>query len=680
MPFTRPAIHVYQKLVSTTPSTSTPFFELCVVGPSYQVVRDAVFPAYSASELYESVYVDQTPGTTVDVSSVSMMLKDAFIKIWPTTNVLTKEVDVVMSGALTTVQVKSADFPAYSFGSAFVQVGDVVKLTYTDATVSPATVTKYTSYVQDVNNVGDVITLKRNVPTPTASETVTMSIERPVGKDITVPTSLLTITKDKLSVGSTGTLSATIGTSTYTITTANVRVNYRALRTYLSGDFVQIKTMNDATANLGDIDIGNPLATACGVVLSNANISFKVLPIETDDNAGYIKALDILSTSEKVYVIVPLTQDKDVISAYANHNSNMSLPEKSKWRIMYANLRMPQSKVLVDRNDGELAKGAPAQAASGTMPAIPATNYIKDIGNGAFMTNGAKVGDYIDVYAPANANGSLGAYKYSLKIKEVLNDTVCELYSNRYVKTDEGYELDANNATVAIATDTPISYEVNRILSPQGIADAMVDIAKSFKNKRVRIVQPDVVMLSINSVDYIVPGYYLCVAFGAMRAGFPPHQGFTTLGVGGIKRIFRSNKFFNDDQLDQMAGGGIFWVVQDEPEALPYCIYQTTTDTTQLETIEDSVVATIDFASKFYKDNLKSVLGRFNVNEISQKYVEAVIKDITDKMLRMSYPYIGSIILSGSLKSMTTQADKIIPIVSIKVPFPVNAVDLYLEV
>lgn len=677
MPFTRPAIHVYQKLVSVNPSTATPFFELCVVGPSYQVVRGASFPDYKASDTYESQYVDQLPGTVIDLDSVVVTLKDAYVKVWPSTTALNRPVDIASVGALSTIAVQTTDFPAYSFSTAGVRVGDVIKITYTDSTTTPAKVTHYTSFVQSVNAVGDTITLKRNIPSPVASEVVTVSIERPVGASISVNSSSLTLTTNSLKVTNTGSLSTTISGTTYTITTAKVSVDYRALRKYLAGDFLQISNMNDVRANLGDVDADNPLATACGIVFSNANVTFKVLPIESDDAAGYNKALDLLSTNEKVYVIVPLTQDKDVIAAYANHCTAMSTPEKSKWRIVYGNIRMPQTKVMVERNDGELTAGTPA---TGGQQPTPATNYIKDIANGAFITNGVRVGDFIDVYEATASDGTLGKYQYSLQVKEVLNDTVAETYSDRYVKTDEGYSISTTSPTMVISATTPVSYEVIRVLTPQGVAEAMVDIAKSFKNKRLRIVQPDVIMLNINNIDYIMPGYYLCVAYGAMRAGFPPHQGFTTLGVGGIKRLFRSNKYFKDTQLDEMAGGGIFWVVQDEPEALPYCIYQTTTDTTQLETIEDSVVATIDFASKFYKDNLKAVLGRFNVNEISVKYVSAVIKDVTDKMLRMNYPYIGSIILSGQLKTITTSADKIIPTVAIRVPFPVNAVDLFLEV
>ena len=140
------------------------------------------------------------------------------------------------------------------------------------------------------------------------------------------------------------------------------------------------------------------------------------------------------------------------------------------------------------------------------------------------------------------------------------------------------------------------------------------------------------------------------------------------------------SKYFKDDDIDLMSGSGVFMVVQSEPTSIPYCVYQTTTTSTdKLEDKEDSIVATVDFASKFYRDNLRSVLGKFNVNEVSLKYVATVIRDITDRMKRMNYQYIGSILSDGKLLSISSDKDRIIPIISIKVPFPVNYIDLYIQ-
>jgi hypothetical protein len=230
-----------------------------------------------------------------------------------------------------------------------------------------------------------------------------------------------------------------------------------------------------------------------------------------------------------------------------------------------------------------------------------------------------------------------------------------------------------------------MQYAVVRQLDVQGVSDTLGETASSYGTnpdggKRIRFVQPDNVLITINSVSYILPGYYLCVALGTMRAAFPPHQGFTTLGLAGIDQIYNANKKFNDDQLDAMAGNGVFWILQDDITTLPYVMYQTTCSTDSVLDREDSCVATIDYASKFYKGNLKSVLGKYNVNDISTKYVTQVINSCTEKMQRMTYPFIGPLLISGSLTALTVADDRIKPVVSIVGPKPVNGVDLYLEV
>lgn len=665
MTFQRPAVHVYQELVSASVSTKSPFFELCLVGPSYQVVSENKGAGYSAGTAYVAKYTNLTSGNVVDQNSVILTLKNAYAKIWPTGATLTNAVTVDNTDATTKVVVPLADQATKKFTTAKVAVGDIVRISYTLEDVT----TSYTSFVQSIDD-DTTITLKRNLPTPDVTAVIAVSVERALGANLILNNALFTLTAEGVTQIAAASVTTPIDSVQQVVTQADFYFTYNALRSALSSDFITIATNADIIANLGIVDASNPLALAASIVLANAEVEFKVLPIITDDKAGYDAALDLLSTNIKVYCIVPLTQDKDVISAYATHCATMSAPLKSKWRIMYANLAMPTTKVVVELNEGVLSLGG----AGGEL--IDATNYLKDIANGVFITNGCAVNDFVDIYT----SGATPVYQYSLKVDEVFNDTVLAVLTNKYTKGAEGYSLADPAATKISAADETFNYEICRVLSTAGLAEEMVSIASSFSNKRLRLVEPDTCMVNINDVDYILPGYYLCAAYGAMRASLPPHQGFTTISVSGIKRIFRSNKYFKDTQLDEMAGGGIFWVVQDEVEALPYCVYQTTTDITQLETIEDSIVATIDYCSMYYRDNLKPVIGKFNVNTISTKYVASVINDITDKLLRTSYPYIGSVLTSGSLKSITTSADKITPIVTITVPFPVNAVDLYLEV
>ena len=679
MAWTRPAIRVFQEYLQNTPSTITPFFELCVVGPAYLVVRDKqiknedslINKDYMASVDFKCGYPDIVPGCAVDLPFTEAYLEDAYVKIWPAfvtgADALTASVVIDNSERVSKLCMDPAATIS-NFKKAGVEVGDIIYVKVGNKVVSTT-----------VNNYIDVNTmyLSKNVPTPQGNVGNTFSCEvtiiRPVHGKVQLAvnpqvgvlggvTNGLIATTEELELK--GTLTTTVDTVTYRIYSGKPYVTYRALRSYLASDFVQIRTQKEADGVIGTIDVANPLAIAVEKVFANASVPFKVLPVVSDDKTGYLKALDLLSTNEKVYVIVPLTQNTEIIQAYASHVKAMRMPEKSKWRIMYCNLRMPNNKVVIEDNDGVLSRIAGED-----------TCCLIDQADGKFGTKNAAIGDYVDIY-----DALTRTYQFSLMITSILNDSVAVMGLQKYILYKEGYDPMTGPNAILTPQDTAVRYAVTRKLSTYGIAQEMVNVAKSFSNRGVRIVESDEVVTSINGVDYILPGYYLAVAYGALRAGFPPHQGFTTLGISGFKQIRRSNKFFTDDDLDLMAGGGIFVVVQDSVDSLPYCIYQTTTDLTDLKSKEDSIVATVDFASMYYRDNLKAVLGKFNVNEISQEFVRNVINDVTRKMKRMTYPYIGALLIEGKLVKMTTDVDKILPVVKIDVPFPVNGVDLYLQV
>ena len=80
------------------------------------------------------------------------------------------------------------------------------------------------------------------------------------------------------------------------------------------------------------------------------------------------------------------------------------------------------------------------------------------------------------------------------------------------------------------------------------------------------------------------------------------------------------------------------------------------------------------------KINLKNVLGRYNVNTISVNYVKTVINSVLDDMTSTSYQYIGPILTGAELLSVETEGDKIKPTVHIEIPYPVNGVDVTLQV
>lgn len=656
MPFRVPSVRVYQELVTTTVNPTTPFMQLCVVGPVYQVETDVPVADFALSdEDYTTAYLNQTLGSVVDTSSVNIKMSDVYVKVWPADDgVNYRSATVNNEGPITKV---TGDQEG-DFATATIQVDDYIDLTYTDGD----TVLTYSSAIQEVSPDGKTLTLKRNLPSPDGDATVTAVVKRPTKEDAIIESQFITANEDAVTIKKDVKVSTAVTDTAAQVVSATVYLSYRALRRDIANDFLTITSQSNAEAKLGKVNINNPMSVAASLIASAvSDMSYRILPIETDDANGYRQALDILSTNEDIYVIVPLTNDKDVISAYASHCTTLSEPEKSKWRIVYASQEMPSTKVMVEINDGQLVKGS-----------TDAECYIKDTANGMFVTNNARVTDFVDIYNASNS------YQYSLQIIEVLNESVVTCSTTKWMRTSEGYsELEDK---VTVASQEAVKYEVVRVLDTQGVADAISGIADSFKNKRLRLVYPDTIMLNINSVSEMVPSYYLCVTLGAMRAGYPPHQGFSTIGLSGISRVLRANNMFSDDQLADMAGNGVFWVVQDTPEELPYVLYQTTTDNTQLETAEDSCVAVVDYASRYLKINLKKVLGRYNVNTISVNYVKTVINSVLDDMTSTSYQYIGPILTGAELLSVETEGDKIKPTVHIEIPYPVNGVDVTLQV
>ena len=656
MPFRVPSVRVYQELVTTTVNPTTPFMQLCVVGPVYQVETDVPVADFALSdEDYTTAYLNQTLGSVVDTSSVNIKMSDVYVKVWPANDgVNHRSATVNNDGPITKV---TGDQEG-DFATATIQVDDYIDLTYTDGD----TVLTYSSAIQEVSSDGKTLTLKRNLPSPDGGATVTAVVKRPTKEDAIIESQFITANEDAVTIKKDVKVSTAVTDTAAQVVSATVYLSYRALRRDIANDFLTITSQSNAEAKIGKVNINNPMSVAASLIASAvSDMSYRILPIETDDANGYRQALDILSTNEDIYVIVPLTNDKDVVSAYASHCTTLSEPEKSKWRIMYASQEMPSTKVMVEINDGQLVKGS-----------TDAECYIKDTANGMFVTNNARVTDFVDIYNASNS------YQYSLQIIEVLNESVVTCSTTKWMRTSEGYsELEDK---VTVASQEAVKYEVVRVLDTQGVADAISGIAESFKNKRLRLVYPDTIMLNINSVSEMVPSYYLCVTLGAMRAGYPPHQGFSTIGLSGISRVLRANNMFSDDQLADMAGNGVFWVVQDTPEELPYVLYQTTTDNTQLETAEDSCVAVVDYASRYLKINLKNVLGRYNVNTISVNYVKTVINSVLDDMTSTSYQYIGPILTGAELLSVETEGDKIKPTVHIEIPYPVNGVDVTLQV
>ncbi|PIP25662.1 MAG: hypothetical protein COX32_02310 [Candidatus Moranbacteria bacterium CG23_combo_of_CG06-09_8_20_14_all_41_28] len=430
---------------------------------------------------------------------------------------------------------------------------------------------------------------------------------------------------------------------------ADVHVGYRALRTDLSASVMDVANTADIQGTFGDISDANPLALAIQLAKANTTTRVRFIAIESDDLIGYQKAFD-LAEGQRLYALVPLTQDQSIIAALKNHAQQMSLPETANWRIALVNTAIP-----TDVNVGPFSSGFLNANSGNNAIAVSAGKYILTASNATFLSDGVTPGDITHVY---NGVTLLGSY------------TVLEVVSNQQVVLD------------TISTVSGVSYYVSRILTKTQKAQSVASVSKSFGSNRVIHIQPDTVGVNINGTIKYLPGYYLCAAVAGLVAGFPVQQGFTNIGVAGIADIKYSNFYFTRAQLNAMAEAGTFLFIQETSGSIPYCRHELTTDVTVLEYRELLVVKNWDFLSYFYYDKLKGFMGSWNITAETLNTVRRTIDASSELLKAKKLPKIGAPLIDAKITTLeqSINKDTINCRLNVSVVYPFNYINLYLVI
>jgi hypothetical protein len=167
-----------------------------------------------------------------------------------------------------------------------------------------------------------------------------------------------------------------------------------------------------------------------------------------------------------------------------------------------------------------------------------------------------------------------------------------------------------------------------------------------------------------------------------MTAGLPSHQGFTFIGIGGIQQIFNSNFYFTDGQIDTLSEGGWYVFLQDSESSTPYSAHEVTTDTDSYEMGEYMNVKNFDFIATFYKNIMKTFLGRYNITNETKGMLGKAFNDGTDFLKRRVFPRIGAPLLDAaiiSLKQLADEVDRVEIYATVNLPKVLNKIGLHLQ-
>jgi hypothetical protein len=156
----------------------------------------------------------------------------------------------------------------------------------------------------------------------------------------------------------------------------------------------------------------------------------------------------------------------------------------------------------------------------------------------------------------------------------------------------------------------------------------------------------------------------------------PPQQPFTNFPMTGFVGVVGTS-FFTKSQLNQMAGGGTYILIQDAPGAPIMSRMQLSTDLTSIETRELSITKDIDFVAKFVRLAVRKFIGK---NVITNQLLDAIGTTIHAVLKFLE----DSGVLNGSNLNNIIQdpenPDTVLLDITLDVPFPCNYIKITLVV
>lgn len=245
-------------------------------------------------------------------------------------------------------------------------------------------------------------------------------------------------------------------------------------------------------------------------------------------------------------------------------------------------------------------------------------------------------------------------------------------------------ELAPKDFVAGYSGDCP--YRINIDLNKTAQVTELNTVTTSLRSNRVVMVWPNECTVTdlenaLTGITGRHHGQYLACAVGGMVCGLPPHQGFTFIGVAGISQIYNSNFYFSDAQIDDLSEGGWYIFLQDSETSAPYSAHEVTTDTTAYQFGELMYVKDFDFVSTFYKRIMETFIGRWNINNETLKTIRASFDAGTAFLKSMSYPKIGTPILSSEvtkIEQLASETDRVEIYAEVSIPRVLNKIGLHL--
>lgn len=444
----------------------------------------------------------------------------------------------------------------------------------------------------------------------------------------------------------------------YTVISADLFIQYRELATQWSDTIHSVTGASSVADMLGAVSPDNPLAMGVYMACLNAatDDGFESPPVyfmatPTDDLEGYNDVLRKASLTDKVYILVPTTQDSEVIKAVESHVVAMSLATVKQWRIAAVSAEIPET---VSRQAATMdPQNQPYKATvSGNVFKV-VSDADPDAGNPntAFRST-LVVGDKVKYDG--------GVYT----IKRILNNYMVQVKEN------------------VADSDVAKEIEIYHVYTNAETAEVVASTSRHFASRRMLNVFPTVV--KYNGVA--MSGEFAACAVAGLISATEPQQPITNMPIRGIDDVPMIYSTFNNEELDTMAAGGTFIIAQDLPGDIVYVRHQVTTATYggNLNTSEMSVTKNVDNISYAFAETFRPYYGKYNVEPGLIAILENLASTLIDQFSGSTSKYGPQLIAEGTeilyVRQNQVFKDHVDVAIRLEVPYPCNRIDIVLTV
>lgn len=471
---------------------------------------------------------------------------------------------------------------------------------------------------------------------------------------------------------------------------AQVYVAYTAVREDVTAlaknpGLLTFESTTDLANQLAPITPDNPLAMGLYFALLNAPGN-QVMGLGVDEIApaapygtveAFTRSAEYLEAFE-VYGVAPLTHDPSVGQVFQAHVDAMSQPTSKGERVCVFCSAAPTTHI-------------PKLVTSGLNgTSTTALTFDTGIQNLAQLLLGAGVNPVGTIPVTAGVYLNIAANSLNYSVTSVVGSLITILVSGFPSGTnDDGFYSVTDLETPPlpnILIEEAFSVNVRGLplvlvdgVTPDkdAIAATYQQIGQGYNDRRFWNVVPSQCAATVNGLEQVLEGFYMCAAIVGAVGQQAPQQSFTNYPIMGFTRVIGSNKYFSVQQLNVIRAGGNWIMVQPTVGGPLLPQMALTTNMTSVETRTDSITKIVDFVAKFVRNGLVNFIGRFNINQGFLDTIGHVLQGLLSFLADQGT-------LNGSTVNQIVQdtenPDTVLISIQLDVPYPCNYINVTLVI